>query len=66
MEVINPDINATWVNWAYFSPDNQYVAIISVPESGNSGWPCQLYILPIDYSGNLQESRNNYPCPFYG
>lgn len=65
-ELVNADINASWVDWAYFSPDNQYVAILSQPERKHRGWSCQMYVLPVDFRGNVWEARNDYPCRFYG
>ncbi|MDX9956147.1 MAG: hypothetical protein RBT75_18760 [Anaerolineae bacterium] len=67
IQLINPAINAAWVDWAYFSPDRRYVAILTHPErSDRSAWPCQMFVLSVDVAGDIQSARNDHPCAFYG
>lgn len=45
--VLRSDINSTWAYWVYFSPDNQYAAILSNPAEAN-GWPCQMHVVALN------------------
>jgi hypothetical protein len=44
-EVINPHINSTWAEWASFSPDNQYVALLDKCSDCLNN---QVYVLPVN------------------
>jgi WD40 repeat protein len=63
-QVLNPVIHSGWVAWSHFSPDAQYIAIM--PRVGQ-GFPCQLFVLPVDFVGDVQAMLDNAPsCSFYG
>ena len=63
-EVLNAIIHSGWVAWSHFSPDAQYVAIMPRVEQG---FPCQLFVLPVDFAGDVQTMLDTAPlCSFYG
>jgi hypothetical protein len=41
--VIDPKINSKWANWAMFSPDNQWVAVLAGGEPARK----ELFVLPV-------------------
>ena len=63
-ELVNAAIHTGWVDWAYFSPDARYVAVLSQPQGAYRGFSCQLYVLPVDFQGDV--AVNDYACRFYG
>ncbi|MEO8613256.1 MAG: hypothetical protein ABI690_35525 [Chloroflexota bacterium] len=50
MEVINPAINTQWVDWAYFSPDLDYVLVYDRFPGAEGGQ--QISLFPIDLIAN--------------
>lgn len=64
LEVLNSSIHSGWVAWSYFSPDAEYIAIIPRVDRG---FPCQVFVLSVNFSGDVQTMLNNAPpCTFYG
>jgi hypothetical protein len=62
-EILNPTINANWIRWAYFSPDLTYIAVIP---RNRSGFDCAVFVLPLDFSGDVEKMLDAVQCKFYG
>ncbi|MFN8417688.1 MAG: hypothetical protein U0528_00340 [Anaerolineae bacterium] len=66
--LLNSHIRSTDVAWVYFSPDGRYVAVLSRPDEHTSSSynVCQLFVLPIDFSGDFVQLRDANRCAFSG
>jgi hypothetical protein len=63
-DLTNAVINAEWVEWAYFSPDARFIAVLP---RVSVGFSCQLFVLPVDFAGNIGQMLDEAArCPSYG